>query len=208
MRLGPTVRTASPAAGVRQGLASDRPWPERRASAREASIVPAPGNLPPDWPRIFESCLRRIAAWRTPPNWSHAEWAREVRAQACCAVYVAASDYDTARGVPFAAFAHHRILTSVLTRYRQEWAFASHCGDLETGDAAAEQVVDARTTLVRRELLDCIGLSVRGPDRALLRALFWQGRSEATIAQDRGISQQAISKRKVTLLRELRRQLG
>lgn len=208
MRPDPTVRAASPAARARQGPASDRPWPQRRPSDREPSIVPTAGDLPPDWPRIFESCLRRIAAWRTPPNWSRAEWTREVRAQACCAVYVAASHYDTARGVPFAAFAHHRILTSVLTRYRQEWAFASHCGDPETGDAAAIQVVDAPTTLMRRELLDCIGVSVRGPDRALLRALFWQGRSEATIARDRGISQQAISRRKGTLLRELRRQLG
>ena len=165
-------------------------------------------KLPSDWPPTFESCLRRIARWRTPPNWSRSEWGREVRAQAACAVCVATRDYDASRGVPFDAFAHHRILTGVLTRYRQEWAFAGHCAPAVISDSAAQRQVDSPARQAQREVVNFIRTTLPRSDRALLLALFWGDRSEATIGRELGLTQQAISKRKQVLLRELRRQLG
>jgi DNA-directed RNA polymerase specialized sigma24 family protein len=42
-------------------------------------------------------------------------------------------------------------------------------------------------------------------DRQLIERLFWEGRSEAEIASESGISQQAANRRKQRILRELRR---
>jgi DNA-directed RNA polymerase specialized sigma subunit len=165
-------------------------------------------RLPSDWPPTFESCLRRITRWRTPPNWSRADWVREVRAQAACAVCIATRDFDASRGVPFDAFAHHRILTAVLTRYRQEWAFAGHCAPTAITDSPARQEVDSPTRHAQREIMEYIRRTLPRSDRALLLALFWGDRTEATIGRKLGLTQQAISKRKRTVLRELRRRLS
>ena len=41
-------------------------------------------------------------------------------------------------------------------------------------------------------------------DDWLIRRLFWEGRSEAEVARDLGITQQAVSKRRARALRRLR----
>jgi DNA-directed RNA polymerase specialized sigma subunit len=45
-------------------------------------------------------------------------------------------------------------------------------------------------------------------DRRLLERLFWEGSTEAEVAGMMGISQQAVSKRKLKILSELRRRFG
>jgi DNA-directed RNA polymerase specialized sigma24 family protein len=46
------------------------------------------------------------------------------------------------------------------------------------------------------------------PDRGLIRRLFWDGRSEDDLASEWGVSQQAVSKRKQRILKQLRRGVG
>ena len=45
-------------------------------------------------------------------------------------------------------------------------------------------------------------------DRRLLERLFWEGSTEVEVAGSMGISQQAVSKRKLKILAELRRRFG
>lgn len=100
--------------------------------------------VPPEWRLPLDTSLKRILRWRTPPNWSRGDWAGEVESLAVCAMVVATVEYDSSRGVPFGAFAHQRILTSVLTRFRQEWAFASRCGPQVIGDVIRREHARAR----------------------------------------------------------------
>ena len=46
-----------------------------------------------------------------------------------------------------------------------------------------------------------------GPDRWLIERLFWDGNTEAEVAEELGISQPAISKRKCAIIRKLRSRL-
>ena len=72
--------------------------------------------------------LGRIGAWRVPPNWSLRDWIEEMRAEAAAAAWLAKLDFDPTRGVPLTAFVHQRIWAHARARYRQEWAYALHCG--------------------------------------------------------------------------------
>src|SRR5499426_103486 len=73
---------------------------------------------------LIGSCLKRIFRWRVPPNWSISDWRNEMRAEAACAAWQATCDYDQSLNVPLSIFARQTVLTSTLTRYRQEWAYA------------------------------------------------------------------------------------
>lgn len=153
---------------------------------------------------MFEASLRRIARWRTPPNWSRADWEQEVRAHASLVTCVAGVDYDPCRGVPFAAFVYQRVLAGVLTRYRQEWAFAIRCSHAMSPNLPRSVGVSPHPHTAD-EVVDYVRIILPQADRALLLALFWQNRSEASIGRDLGISQQAVSKRKRVVLHDLRR---
>jgi RNA polymerase sigma factor (sigma-70 family) len=49
--------------------------------------------------------------------------------------------------------------------------------------------------------------SLPKPDRDLIRNLFWEGQTEAEIAAQLKVTQQAISKRKAVILKRLRKTL-
>ena len=154
---------------------------------------------------ILDSSLRRIFRWRVPPNWSIFDWRNEMRAEAACAAWQAVGEYDPSLGVPFGAFAHQRVLTSTLTRYRQEWAYALRLAqkhdakdfDTRTLDSTASAVFDAWPG-------DAIA-RLSKPDLWLIKELFVRDRSEADIATQIGITQQAVNKRKRMILFRLRR---
>jgi DNA-directed RNA polymerase specialized sigma subunit len=163
--------------------------------------------MPPEWPAAFSACLRRINAWRVPPNWSTSEWLREMRAVASCAAWEAECDYDAARGIPFSAFARQRVLSRALTRYRREWAYWLH-STAESGEVRSDGI--ASHAGHRQTLVSAIGVAIdRLPvsEAWLIRQLYWKERSETEIARDAGITQQAISKRKRVILSSLRRVL-
>jgi hypothetical protein len=170
----------------------------RRGGNERAAISPLP--LP-----VSDSCLRRIFRWRVPPNWSVFDWRNEMQAVAACAAWQAVCDYDPSLGVPFSAFAQQRVLTGTLTRCRQEWAYALRLTpeyDPESSDSrrlvfAASAAFDAcpRHALAR----------LSQSDLWLVGQLFLRDRTEADIAAQIGITQQAISKRKRSIVKQLRR---
>lgn len=128
-----------------------------------------------------------------------------MRAQASAAIWQAICDYDPSRGVSFSAYARQRVLSSALTRYRQEWAYAFRLVlsqqrvSREWESQAAPRSSDWCESL--REAL----LRLPRDDRWLIEQIFWEDHTESEIADKVGISQQAISKRKKTILRQLRR---
>jgi DNA-directed RNA polymerase specialized sigma24 family protein len=60
-----------------------------------------------------------------PFHWNCADWREEVVAEGQSAAWQALGEYDASRGVPFGAFVFLRVTASVLTRYRQEWAYGA-----------------------------------------------------------------------------------
>ena len=211
---GSAYSTPGPARSGEDGVGPPADVEPERSPLRpsldfEAAVIPCcPDPKYSELTLVLPACLRRVARWRTPPNWSRAEWTREVGAQARLAACVAKAEYDASRGVPLAAFLYQRVLTGVLTRYRQEWAFAVHCSHAVSSVDLVESPADSPRTPTADELVDCIRIILPRADRALLLAIFWQNRSEASISRNLGISQQAVSKRKRSLLRRLRRQLA
>jgi hypothetical protein len=168
---------------------------------REGSEWPVAGplSLP-----IVDSCLRRILSWRVPPNWSISDWRNEMRAQAACAAWQAVCDYDPSLGVPFNAFARQRVLTSTLTRYRQEWAYALRSAYEHDPEGSDSGLLDSSVSAVFDDwpghALACLSKS----EIWLIGQLFLKDRTEAEIATQIGITQQAVNKRKSMILLRLR----
>lgn len=151
---------------------------------------------------VLTRCLSRIRRWAPPPNWSLSDWQDEARACGSLASCLAERDFDPKRGTPLEGFLYGRIMAAMLTRYRQEWSYACHCAARECNDEAfattrANPHADAEPT---HQFMN--GLAEQ--DRWMLEQAFWHDRTEADIARQLGVSQQAVSKRKLALLRSLR----
>ncbi len=151
-----------------------------------------------EWTAILERCLRRVSFWHIPPNCNFYDWMEEMRAQGAAIGWQAVVEFDTSRGIPRDAFLYQRIMAGLLARYRQDWAVAVHCIAWE----------DANNLAIKERLPDIdlyVALSLLGEqDRGLLTQLFWKRETEAEIAQAHKVSQQAVSKRKHTVLKTLR----
>jgi RNA polymerase sigma factor (sigma-70 family) len=162
----------------------------------------------PDWPRIWGACRRRTRSWPIPPRWTASDWREEIDAEGIAAACKAIRKYDPARGTTISSFVYHQILTGALARYRQEWSYARRCSSSPfTQDAIPE--VDEKATLAEEsEHLKRSMSRLVDDDRRLLERLFWEGSTEAEVAGSMGISQQAVSKRKLKILSELRRRFG
>ena len=150
--------------------------------------------------------LCRARSWQTPPNWSSRDWLNEVRAITVAAGSLAELEYEPARGVPLEAFVYCRALASAWTRYRQEWAyyvrFAATPDNGWTEYATvlgAESGPEAIEPLVARALMQ-----LSHTDRCLIQQLFWKRLTESRIAAALGTTQQAVSKRKLRILKQLR----
>jgi hypothetical protein len=159
----------------------------------------------PEWGTIWGSCARRFRAWRTPPRWSVDDWFEEMQAQGVATAWQALRDYDPARGVPLSAFVRVRVLVGVRARYRQEWAYAVHCGCEPPADGGASPSDAAPSTPNAYEVLQGPLARLAEPDRRLIEHLFWGGRTEADVAGELGISQPAVSQRKRAIILGLRR---
>jgi RNA polymerase sigma factor (sigma-70 family) len=152
----------------------------------------------------WAGCLRRIRRWRVPPRWAACDWYEEIRAEAAAAALQAARDFDPDRGTPWDAFVRARIMAGALARYRREWTlairqvgaagmegFPARPGDSPLSEAAYGVLQEALGQLSPR-------------DRGLIERLFWGGATETGIAAGLGVSQQAVSKHKLAILRALR----
>ena len=151
---------------------------------------------------IVQECVKRIRHWRVPPHWTRADWQDEVTAQAEAAAYEASREYDTSQGVPLNAFVHQRVVASVLTRYRQEWAYGRRCTSIADVDENA--LGNSSCSCDVHELLSFALTQLPQNDRWLIEQLFWDRYTETEIGKLLGISQQAVSKRKRAILHDLR----
>jgi len=163
------------------------------------SALMGPSSLP-----ILDSSLRRIFRWRVPPNWSISDWRNEMRAEAACAAWQAVCDYDPSLGVPFNAFAHQRVLTSTFTRYRQEWTYALRLAQEHKPEDSDSRMLDSAVPAVFADWPRPALARLTKSDLWLVEQLFLRGRTEATIATETGITQQAVNKRKSMILLRLR----
>jgi len=154
------------------------------------------------------NCLPRIRRWTTPPNYSATDWIEEIKALCSAAAWQGVCEFDPERGVPLSAFVYQRVMARALARYRQEWAYGLRF-PCEVDEAAALQTSEAATVPTRSNDALCMALARLGEaDRRLLKQLFWEGASEADIAQEMVLSQQAVNKRKRAALLKLRHALG
>jgi RNA polymerase sigma factor (sigma-70 family) len=138
--------------------------------------------------------MRRIRAWRVPPGWGPADWWEEVAAEAAIAALLAVTDFDPARGVPLGCYVRMRVLGHALARYRREWAYGIRCSRPLTDSEGADSPASLPEGI--SEELGRALESLPAADRWLIRRLFWEDRSQAEVADEMGISQQAVSKRK------------
>jgi RNA polymerase sigma factor (sigma-70 family) len=152
--------------------------------------------------------LKRIGAWRLPPHWSSRDWLEEMHAQGAAAACQAMGEFDPQRGVPRSAFVRLRVLSSLRTRYRQEWSYALHCGP-EAAAGGDENRFEARPTPPRaHEVLRPSLATLPDPDRRLLQRLYWEGCTESDLAAELGIAQSTVNKRKQSILHGLRQAIG
>jgi RNA polymerase sigma factor (sigma-70 family) len=162
-----------------------------------------------DWKEIWADCSRRISTWRVPPRWSAGDWMEELQAQGAVAALQALADYDVTRGVPLRVHVRQRVLASVLTRSRQEWSYALRSASEISADGSRGAIgEDEYPNATTFETLHQ-GLAKLAPqERWLIERLFWDGYTEAKVAEKLGISQAAVNKRKCAILRKLRHRLG
>jgi RNA polymerase sigma factor (sigma-70 family) len=170
------------------------------ATATEAQ-GPPPGWL--GWPIALSRCIRQARRWHVPPRWAPVDWGEELQAEAASSAWQAICNFDPERGLPLDAYIRSRVMFHLLGRYRKEWAYARRmglAGQSPLPEPESRQDFDASEL---RETLSRLG----DRDRKLLTLLFSNGRSEAEAAEDLGISQQAVNKRKLAILHRLRRLL-
>ena len=156
-------------------------------------------------PSVVGSCLKRIFSWRVPPNWTISDWRNEMRAEAACAAWQAVCDYDRSLSVPFIVFARQRVLTSTLTRYRQEWAYALRSLQEYDPESSDRRLLNSTTSEVLDDCPVPALARLSKPDLWFVEQLFLRDRTEADLAVQIGITQPAISKRKRAIVMQLRR---
>lgn len=164
--------------------------------------------MAPEYTSVLNSCIKRIARWRVPPNWAPDDWFAEMRAHGAAIMCQADGEYDPSRQVPLQAFEYQRVIAGALTRYRQEWRYALRFG-IELDEQRRETVAEDSASFPADS--DAVRMAVEQlseTDRWLVKQLFWEERIEAEVAQDLGISQQAVSKRKRAILQQLREAIG
>jgi hypothetical protein len=157
---------------------------------------------------LVGSCLKRIFRWRVPPNWSISDWRTEMRAEAACAAWQAVCDYDQSLNVPFSVFARQRVLTSTLTRYRQEWTYALRSAQEYNPETSDSKLLDFTSTEVFNDWPRSALARLSKPDLWFVEQLFLRDRTEAEVAAQIGITQPAISKRKRAIVTQLRRYIA
>jgi RNA polymerase sigma factor (sigma-70 family) len=159
----------------------------------------------PRWPVTWAAYVRRTHRWRVPPRWSLNDWWEELDAEALASACEAVHSFDATRGLSPSNYVFHRMLVATLTRSRREWGYALSLLRHPTSAAAVAFAEDHLVTLEENQLLrEALG-ELKRLDRQLIERLFWEGCSEAEIASESGISQQAANRRKQRILRELRR---
>jgi RNA polymerase sigma factor (sigma-70 family) len=164
--------------------------------------------LSPELDFVVSSSLRRIRRWRVPPSWTTREWFEEVESEANVAGLQASQEFDETRGVPREAFLRQRVMRRTLALYRREWSYAVRRVVEDELDLRAEVgKKDPAKYVVKLRVLQRSLELLPEPDLCIIEGIFWGARSETEIAEELGITQQAVSKRKRKILDVLRKSI-
>jgi RNA polymerase sigma factor (sigma-70 family) len=183
-------------------------WP--RADSREVSVktlVTNAESIAFDWLVVWLECEQRLRSWRVPPRWSACDWLDEMRAEGAAAALIAIRNYQPQYNVPIGVYVRMRIMGQVLTRYRKEWAYALRQVLTDWINDASEEVGTEQADLIMNDELQWVLAQLCETDRQFLERLYWSEETEAEIAKALGLSQQAINKRKHTILKTLRKKV-
>jgi len=175
-------------------------------------------ELSPKVQKAVQVALHQARQWRCPIHWDGKEWQKELDAIAKAAAFEACFYFDEQRGITLETFVFWQVLTALRDFHRREWAyFAFHCGHLTKvsdegeageGDESAEVCEEVATEGLeqewRRYLIFWALERLSERERQVMKRLYWDGRTEAEIAHELGISQQAVSKIKRKAIQKLR----
>jgi RNA polymerase sigma factor (sigma-70 family) len=165
----------------------------------------------------MQSGFKRIRSWRVPPNWSPGDWFDELAAVGAAAAWQAVCDFDPERGIPLAGFGYCRMMTRCLSCYRKEWRYALHLVASDSGEE--ETTTFKQPGLTASSAANGNGAhpsndDLRGALRALpaeqqrlIEQLFWEDCTETEMADEMGINQSTINRRKQAILNGLRMKL-
>jgi RNA polymerase sigma factor (sigma-70 family) len=175
-------------------------------------------ELSPKVQKAVQVALHQARQWRCPPHWDGKEWQKELDDIAQAATFEACFYFDEQRGITLETFVFWQVLTALRDFHRREWAyFAFHCGHLTRasdegeageGDESAEVCEEVATEGLEREWRRYLifwaleRLSER--ERQVMKRLYRDEWTEAEIAHELGISQQAVSKIKRKAIQKLR----
>jgi RNA polymerase sigma factor (sigma-70 family) len=120
------------------------------------------------------------------------------------AMLQAIRDYEPARQVPLGAYVRMRIMASLLTRYRKEWAYAARLAPDPQSVDPVDETGQWHSALIHEDLNWALR-QLTDAERQLLERIFWRQETEAEIARKMGLTQQAISRRKRYLLAAISR---
>jgi RNA polymerase sigma factor (sigma-70 family) len=176
------------------------------------------GKLPQKAQQALQAALRKARKWRRPPHWDGNEWHKELDAIARAAAFEACCYFDEQQSITLETLVFWQVLTVLRDFHRREWAyFAFHCGHLTKvsdegeageGDESAEVCEEVATEGLeqewRRYLIFWALERLSERERQVMKRLYWDGRTEAEIAHELGISQQAVSKIKRKAIQKLR----
>jgi RNA polymerase sigma factor (sigma-70 family) len=141
--------------------------------------------------------------WRVPPRWSSQDWREEIRAEGAAAAVAAVRDFNPELRVPLEAYLRMRMMGQVLVRYRKEWTYALRQYSCSNEALGMPSLASDFGQMMREDLTDAIShLSER--DRSLIERIYWSNETEAEIGRSLGLTQQAVNKRKQSIVRALR----
>ncbi len=161
------------------------------------------GDQRVDWLEVWRGCERRLMTWRVPPRWSSQDWREEIRAEGAAAAVAAARDFNPDLRVPLEAYLRMRMLGQVLVRYRKEWTYAMRQFSCSSESLGIPPLASDFAELMREDLSDALE-HLNERDRSLIERIFWSNETEAEIGRTLGLSQQAVNKRKQSIIRSLR----
>jgi len=150
---------------------------------------------------ILRCCIAKVRRWPVPPNWTAGEWMQEVAAHGAAAGYEACCHFDPARGADPAVFLTSRVMGRVLTRYRQEWCFATRFAPWT--ENSGEDTAPRSSQDLDENLRDAVR-RLPAADRWLVSQIVWHDRDQRDLALELGISQPAVSKRYKRIVERLR----
>jgi DNA-directed RNA polymerase specialized sigma24 family protein len=164
---------------------------------------------------ILIMVLRRVSRWAVPPYWSPGDWHREAKQIAAAAGIRALSECEFTKCEALEHFVAQRMTSSIRTRHRHEWRYASHFQSTEDHsellseflaiDRESSGIVEvaAEPIFSYQELHEAVS-NLAILYRKVIEDIFLKGYTEAEVGIMLHLSQCAVNKRKQAGLKSLR----